>query len=537
MRQPSFINLKQKLLDWSPILILASIVILHAPLHSSFWLDEAITAWLIFLPENELISESLKWQAQSPLYFYLLSKWVKLFGNSSQDLGYQYEYVLRLFSLACFILSLFISTLLVKSLVNHSSSQKKYTNRLGILTCVILLSSEDLLRAAFSARPYSVAFLFSLLSTLFFLKLISNPNKVSLTVYSVTLLLTYYFHYLFVGIGIVHLAILIGYLRLNNSNQIKSVIVYYVTTAWSITIVGMIPGIAHELQWSAKADKALDPINLSSIAYRLFNLTVSRQFFVYIPVTLILVGLIHIPKCKPLEWWLNFKSFVKRDISRVAVIFLIAPVLLLLGASVLLGHNLLISRYALWGIIGVAILMVSIILPFAHTAALTTAIWVWSGFASTFETERKWRIEDWREAAFHIEKYVNKNNLSYSQVSVFINSGLREGNFIAYLSDKKAWPYLSVPFTVYIPRVNLIPIPTKLLSEYPLDVTELWAQQLLAKSQVPSEVRHVFIASPKRYSQLAYQMINSISKQKNNGAVTICDTANFGLVDLLRICI
>jgi hypothetical protein len=415
--------------------------------------------------------------------------------------------------------------------------KKKYNNRLGILTCVILISSEDLLRAAFSARPYSIAFLCSLLSTLFFLKLISNPRKVIFCAYVISLLLTYYFHYLFIGVAIVHLVILILCLRSNDiCYQNRGTIVSYVTSSWSITIVGMIPGLAHQLQWSVIVDKALDSIYLKSIGYRLLNLTISRQFFVYIPVTLILVGLIHINNWMPKKWWLELKSFVKRDISIIAIMFLLAPLLLLLGASLLLGHSLLISRYALWGTIGVAIFMVSLILPFSYTSALTTAIWVWSGFASTFEMQRKWHIEDWRDAASYVKEYVSKNNLNHRQVSVFINSGLRESNSVSYLSDKNAWPYLSVPFTVYLPQVNLIPIPTKLVDADSSNNDELLVKSLLPQPHAPSEAHHVFIAFPKSFSQLIYQKIDVINKQKDIGSFKICDKASFGLVNLLRVC-
>src|SRR6185295_6668297 len=106
----------------------------------SFWLDEFGTLWTIQGSASEVITRTLSFQGQSPLYYLITWCWIQLFGVS--------EIALRLPSLLFGIGTTWIVYLLGKRISNH---------RLGVIAASVIWLSPGLVRANADARPYALA--------------------------------------------------------------------------------------------------------------------------------------------------------------------------------------------------------------------------------------------------------------------------------------------------------------------------------------------------------------------------------------------
>jgi uncharacterized membrane protein len=121
----------------------------------SIWLDEAASIFESTLSVSEISSHS----NQPPLYFILLKWWINLWGTS--------EIAIRSLSAIFGIFAIFITYLVGKELFNQ---------KVGLVASLIAAISQFYIYFSQEARAYSLLLLLSLLSYLFFIKILRH-NK------------------------------------------------------------------------------------------------------------------------------------------------------------------------------------------------------------------------------------------------------------------------------------------------------------------------------------------------------------------------
>lgn len=498
---------------WGPVLLLVASIVSRAPINSSFWLDETISAWLIRFDLPLLIEKSLQFQAQSPLYFVLLKEWASLWGSSS-------EVTLRALSCLCAVLSILAAASIIYRL------QKVLLNTLSLPTTQLLawsvltiLSSEDFLRAAFSARPYSAALLASLLSTSLFISLLARPTTLRCCLYSISLLLTFYLHYLYLGIVLVHLSMLTLGIRnkyIGTGNRAK--IVRNVSICWSLCILGMIPGIAHQLHWRERMPLsfAAQPSTLLGWIKNILPTFMPRQILVYLPASLI-VGLLFAENRGHIR-----QALIERSGSWAALslIWLLLPCVVLTLLTIISGNTVLVPRYGVWGLGGIIMVVVFLLLHLLPGRATAVAFATWASLCIPLELQRRWHPEGWREAA----SSCRDSSESRCQ-SILVASGLRETNSIEYLHNADTHPYLTAPFTVYLPGARLVPV--SVTNKTP--ESQEWLNQSV---RAASKNRTAMIFGLRREIEGAIRLQEST----RTGDYNFCRPQHFGQVMSAEIC-
>ena len=143
------------------IILVASFLRIYDLGTESIWLDEAHSYLVSGLPLKSIIPTTVVTD-QSPLYFIILHYWTRIFGST--------EAALRSMSAVFGILSV---------LVIYKVGCALYGKRIGLTSS--LLSAISLFHIHYSqeARPYSLLLFFSLLSFLFFIRILYGEPKPS----------------------------------------------------------------------------------------------------------------------------------------------------------------------------------------------------------------------------------------------------------------------------------------------------------------------------------------------------------------------
>lgn len=161
-------------------------------LNGSLWIDELLTAWVTSGSLSEVISRSLKFQGTTPLYFLLVYGFRNIFGSS--------EFSLRLLSFISFPISLWLCMLLGRALKDHKT---------GSIIGLTLLCSTATIFSFGNARPYGLAIMFGLLSSLLFLSWLRAPRILFISCYGFVSIVAVLIHLFFATVILSHAVILL----------------------------------------------------------------------------------------------------------------------------------------------------------------------------------------------------------------------------------------------------------------------------------------------------------------------------------------
>lgn len=158
----------------------------------SYWLDELFSAHLSH-PKNELkevYKETLK--GAPPLYQIILWGWYKLIGYS--------DVTGRLLSAIFGVLSVMALYFLGKELFNK---------KVGVFAAIIISFNEFSIYYAQENRAYSLLLLLSILSTIFFMRLLKDSGKGYFILYILSVISVFYTHYFGFFILLTHIIYLL----------------------------------------------------------------------------------------------------------------------------------------------------------------------------------------------------------------------------------------------------------------------------------------------------------------------------------------
>lgn len=398
--------------SYSPLfLTLLFVVLIKAPLTESLWVDEAISAWII---SGDPFIRAIETQGQSPLYFLLLKTIVTLIGNS--------ELSLRILSILCYLTSALLFWKLAAKLIGVAGAS---------IATSALVTSDSVIIAAISVRPYALALLFALVTITFFHKWIDSGKWIWCFLYQVFLSLTFYAHYLFVAVAFV----------------LPFVAIEKKAVSWKkIIFSGVVPllfctfGVPH-LALLYEKKEILSFVTAPSFKEVFF--TVFEPALVISFVMALIFGFITEPKLKILK--------PKLSLILLGIVWGIIPAVIFYFGK---DGSLFIPRYFLWTKAGSALLFGTLLSSFKSEKTLNVAALVFTLFLFSHEIQRTYVIEDWKSASMVVNEKESKG-------PIFVYSGLVEGSEVSLIQTKEEYEYLTSPLHYYSVNKDtlLMPLP------------------------------------------------------------------------------
>lgn len=166
---------------------LAMIRLWVIPLSCSLWLDETITYWSAYKGVGASLIRSQFWPGQNLAYSLLVATVIRLGGTS--------EIALRLPSVFAAIATTWLLYLLAKRMFDKET---------GFLAALVFVSSEQMTQTAPNARPYAIALLLVVASTLQLLRWLENERSLDMLGYVALAASVLYFHLLFGSLYLIH---------------------------------------------------------------------------------------------------------------------------------------------------------------------------------------------------------------------------------------------------------------------------------------------------------------------------------------------
>jgi len=383
------------------------------------WTDEYGTWWVVAGGWGDVARRVLRYGGQSPLYYLIVKLWTDALGPGPVSL--------RLPSILCGIGTLGVAYPLGMRVFNDRHA--------ALLTLAAFAVHEKLIWYSQEARPYSLALLCTMLSFLFYLRLLDSGKLADRIGYVVVTALLYYTHYLF---GVVVL-VQILYLCLRQG------LAWVRDQGWraAYLVLGLIslPGAA-QLWTIGERRESMSWFSQGPAAP--FNLAVEMlgpPVFSAVGLVVLAVGLGE-----------SDRGGADRNGRRdLVLLWLLAPIAIFGVASVVLGVALLYSRYLLSiapaGVLVVAWLMASARrtrwrkwAPLSACLAVTT-IWHLVPALATFGAFSARPDERWRSVAHEVERSARDDDLILVQSGFFEGNLLARGQADALLVSGLHWPF------------------------------------------------------------------------------------------------
>jgi hypothetical protein len=417
----------------------------------SFWLDELQTYWVISSGPQEVARRSLETQGFSPLYYYLL--WLL---EPFMPLS---EWALRLPSLIFVLLSILLIDAIAVRIVGPSI--------LGIAG-LALLAVDEVVNAALFARPYSMALFGAVLSTWILLRWLDFGTRRYMYAYVLALLLSIYGHFLFAGVILIHLIVIVirRSVMLPRAQDLVVAAIY--------TLIGLVPLVPQiQLMLGKRHEMAISELpNFAGLLLHILPWTalllLSLAFMLALGV--VASGEQVFRHAKRFDWP-NFSIFF-------AWSFL--PLLLLFCLSHILGASVFVPRYFLWAAPGFALLG-AFLFDFVQNEKLRQRFFVVALVLIIGAEGTKERFnEDWRGAISSL-----KNARVDKAASLLFYSGVAESARDEWLMDDIKRGQFSSPLSYYqLHDRNIVILPLHVVSAEaePGDFWSLSVEPLLGQS-------------------------------------------------------
>lgn len=402
-------QLPKALLACSMVAVLVCIF-LRGFILESLWLDETHTHWTIEQGLVQTYQRAISFQGMSPFYFLVLWFWAQIFGTS--------ELVLRLPSIVAFLATLYILYKICREYFNAQES---------LIALILTCSSSNVQVVAVSARPYSFALFFSIFSIYCLLNFKKSDSLKNALIYGASLVLTFYSHYLFAIVGILHLAILFLSKSSNSAQLLKKF--FAIVTA---SIIFCLPGFYHLYIISKKqTDFAFSaPPNL----FTLLQVALPLPALVYSIVVVFLIE----------NYRAFFEKFKNHELLNISLIWWLTAPVLLFVLSVLGPHSIFVSRYMVWSVLGLAVLLAMVCSSISSIKTRKLAFLYSVLFVLIVESGRKWEIENWR----FVSKAIRELKIP-TESQVLLYSGLIESKHLDWFQDQERLAYLQSPLNYY----------------------------------------------------------------------------------------
>jgi dolichyl-phosphate-mannose-protein mannosyltransferase len=415
-------------------LVLLATVLWLMPLGSSLWLDETATYWVVQGDLHQMVHRALQFQSGSVPYFFVA--WLsRLVGGTS-------EVVLRLPSVVFMGIATFLVYRLGKRLIDTET---------GILGAFVFVSMGGVAFAAADARPYALAVMLLVASTLLLVRWLEGGRPWDAVGHAVLGALTIYTHYLF-ALGVLAL---VPYALKQRSAQgrpsARSVVLVYVGMG-----LLLLPAGAHFISlWERRGVLSVPADN-----------SLQRLAYVLAPPLIVVGVLLGLLVARLL---VHVRASMVRAHPRTLLLLSVwmgFPIVTLFAISHLSSTELLATRYFLmslpplalltgWGIrmLGPArarrmIVLVLLALSLFSFARIQHGLWFEGG-----------SFEDWRGAAA-AERGLVRN----SSTPVLVQADFIESSNVNWFRNTEKRSYLLAPLSIYPMNGRILPLPYGLVS-------------------------------------------------------------------------
>lgn len=420
----------QRMRDYEPyilrslivaLLLSSFLVLCRAPLTESYWLDEAISAWVISGDFATAIGRAWEYR-QSVVYHSFL--WLLTQVRSAD------EVILRLPSV---FFTLF-STFLTFRVGMYLSSKK-----VGLLAAILFLLSETTVVSEVSARPYALAQCAFLICVerLFAFRL--KPRTVSLAVGAIAFGIAVGSHYLFALALLVPL-FLASRAYVSCEPRARARLLLFGLFLVGASFVGL------SIVWSWKTTGpqlgfAMVP-TLDKLALAIFT----PALLVYLSAPLAL-GLIY-------SGW-KAPSVSKLDLMLVVLWAVAGPILFFLMSKIG-DQSIWMSRYWSWQNPGAAILGGLLLSSVMHGRTWWVSLVGLFALTTFRESTRQWHTEPWREVAAAIS---SRSGSTFCPDGYGVITGLIEAKDSTFAENEENFAYLTAPLGVYgVPSSRIRPL-------------------------------------------------------------------------------
>lgn len=384
------------------------------PLNQSLWLDELTSAWVTSGTLCEVGERAVQVQGQTPFYYVLLWGEKQLFGTS--------EVAHRLISL----LAVIGATILLYRISAHFFPKDR-----SLFAPLIFLAVGNVQGILISARPYSLALFLFLGATLALLHWSRSGSLLAMALYIVGVASTFYAHYLFAGIVVLHIIYLIL-----NGKKLSIRTPHYIGCLCIVAVL-CIPSLSQLLALAQ---------NKKIIGFAPMPSLTSVLTVIFIPFFPLILS------------WLLLRIGAKQEssssdtvsFSNVTWFFLwwILPPMLLAAVSWLQGTSIFLGRYITWGWPGFALLGTAVISCLPSYIRQLLAVTLFALLMYCYEIDTPKYEEDWQSAARYAAEMARQEQMA-EQTPVLFYSGLIESKQLTWLADTKTSDYLRCAFSYY----------------------------------------------------------------------------------------
>lgn len=401
------------------VAIATLLFLIRAPFTASFWLDETITAWVVSGSLHSAWTRAVDFQGQSPLYYSLV--WVvrQFFGEE--------EVVLRGLSIVCGGLALVVTA--------HIARKLSADRALPLIVVALLIGSDGFQDAVLSARPYALAMLCASTSLFVLLSLREGYAPQKAAALSASLVATFYAHYLFIVIGLVHALVV-----LRDRQLVRRLV------PWGmLTVIAFVPGIFQLLSLSHRAAAlSFAPVpvisveSLSELPAACFAWTCA-VLPVMVPLVAVVSCIVALVLAVIWDGRIRLGSAVRAHI-RVLLPYILIPPPLFLVISYLSPGTLFVARYWSWSLVPLALFLGLLVCSVAGERARRIALVTTVMFVILRVLSQERVLEEWRGAAEQARASGNR---------VVLFSGLIEAEGEPLVGVGEYSQYLRAPLLVY----------------------------------------------------------------------------------------
>lgn len=396
-----------------------------APLGSSFWLDETVTAWVTDTGFTGMLHRALEFQAMSPLYYVIA--W------TARSIGGAHEIVFRIPS----VLAMAAATILLYRL-----GRRLFDAEAALLAAIVFATSFGGAYAATDARPYAFGLLALIGSTLALVRWLDDGKLRDGIAFVLLAVLVFAFHYLLAAALPAHF---VYAFRRRREGVVSAGKLAAAAAGMAILLVPFAP---HFL--SAFHDRGTLSLGSGNVWGILITVAPPAMLGA-IGVGILLSGRrVHVDSRQ--------LRAARPDLLLLAL-WALAPPVLLMAASGLLGAGVFSGRYLLSALPPLCLLAgagIRMIGPAQSRRIVATCVVITSllSIGTLAHTNDTGYVEDWRGAIARVNELVTD-----PATPVVIRPGLIESRRIDWLTDPERVPYLLAPASLYPIEGHLVPAP------------------------------------------------------------------------------
>jgi len=397
------------------------------PLRSSLWLDETVTYWVVKDGFSQAIRRSLDYQGITPLYYAV--DWVAktILGRS--------EIALRIPSL----LSMGLATFLLYRL-----GRRLFDADTGILAAIVFAASFGGAYAASDARPYGLALLAVIASTLALVRWLERGRVADAILYAVLAALVVYVHWLFAPVLLAHLVYALYRWRTGGAVGLSWLLI-----AGAGIALLLFPAFPQFLYTFGRRGTLNQP------AYG----TVPGLLITLAPLALVVGLLGGVLLAKALSPTTLERPALTADTTVLLLAWFLTPPLVLYAVSNLMHVGIFTPRYLLSSFPAPALLVgygIRLVDPMKARRIVLTSVVIVSMLAigTMDHTGDGGAVEDWRIASAKVNAVVTTED-----TPVLLQSGLIESRQVDWLADPAKAGYLNAPAAAYRMEGRIVPMP------------------------------------------------------------------------------